>query len=819
MPFPILISSTARQSRRCALQRPRHVLAVLAVLTIAPVAWAVDAPPVARPAEPIVYFDMTPLFQLDLNDPIQLRRFYDETFVVASLQGLVNREAPRLYIRYNRAPDDFWWQEMRAEGGWLADRPVHQPGSLADLLWLFLDDIQGAVVWDERVPATSNLAATIAGVEDLIVLRHDPAETSTYRQLTDGLLGRLRPTRRLLNDDGSPLFTGQGKIPGTDLNSTGSPKNDAHMWLVEHFIRTGKTNPRTLGYYIDGFWLQCWPASARQNHTLTNLDYIIAQRGACFDLNVWPDEATVDDPNQKPGTDLETLKTFLRACYDQFDGDGFIHVAGFTPWAYKYTNYRSGQWNAGGKHEPVATEWMYAEILSCFNAYMDADAIGYSAMANASFWQHSPLPDRIAQNPKPTRESLMERGILDDAGRIVARNYYAHYHGDYDSAAWVYWKIPQFWQDPARGQVPMTWAINPNLAQRFPFGMTWLRERRTDNDFFVAGDSGAGYINPAYLTAPRPHSGLPSAVAAWERHCRQFYEQWDLTATGFIIDGNTPGMSPEVWDAYARFSPDGLVPQIAPRPRGLHNGVPYLRMFGDLSGNAERDARVIHSHFVPDRPHFIYYRSILQPPAYYVQIDETLRAMEGPDFMLVDLYTLMWLIREYESHRDLYAQRSPYGSAQRVMAAPGRTEGLTVHQVTDGPYEIQEMAGRSSWVTPATEGWTYLYFSVDEGFLHGWDQPLEVTVTYLDEGTGVLGMTYDSTNAAAPLRGAYTVAPLPAPRAASGTWQTASVALDNALFAGRQNGHADFRLQVNGAPVAIAAVTVEKIGTAAGEGE
>ena len=57
-----------------------------------------------------------------------------------------------------------------------------------------------------------------------------------------------------------------------------------------------------------------------------------------------------------------------------------IHVGGFLPWDKKYTNVGP----SGGKHDPVLGEWHYAEILSCYNAYMDADALGYSSMANAS---------------------------------------------------------------------------------------------------------------------------------------------------------------------------------------------------------------------------------------------------------------------------------------------------------------------------------------------------------------------------------------------------------------------------------------------------
>ena len=67
--------------------------------------------------------------------------------------------------------------------------------------------------------------------------------------------------------------------------------------------------------------------------------------------------------------------------------------------------------------------------------------------------------------------------------------------------------LPKMWTDPARGTIPLSWAFNPNLCARFPLGMAWPRENRRPNDFFVAGDSGAGYLNPGFLSTPRPHIG------------------------------------------------------------------------------------------------------------------------------------------------------------------------------------------------------------------------------------------------------------------------------------------------------------------------
>ncbi len=783
---------------KCRSANSLLLLLLLVGTNSAATAGAADCPAV----EPVVYCDLTPLFALDLKDDTARWRFWDETHLAVALQGLVNRSSPRLFLRYVTAADDFWWEQMTQADGWLAGRPVIKLGSIEELLDRFKDAYRGAVVWDERVPATSNLASTIAGCDDLLPLRFDPRDGSLYRKLTQ--TGRLEVKVRLLQDDGAPLFTGRDKIAGTERDSSGSAKNDAYRWLIEHYVKTGKANPQVMGYYLDAYWHQGWRASGPANHTLSNHDFVIARRGVLFDLNVWDDEACIDDPAQAPGTDVATLKELLHAAYQRFGGEGVIHVAGFVPWAYKYTSFRG----AGGRHAEVPTEWRYAEILSCFNAYMDGDALGLSAMANASFFQHYPLADRYPQNPKPTRESLTARGLLDAQGRIVPRRYVAHYVGDYDAAAWLYRELPRMWRDPARGTTPLSWAFNPCLAMRFPLGMAWARQRRMANDWFVAGDSGAGYLNPGYLTPPRPHSGLPSGLAAWEKYCDKLYQQWDLSLTGFVIDGYARGLDKAGLDAYARFSPDGLVAQQIGR-QGLHGTMPYLKMATDLHGSPAEAARAIARLNHGSPPRFTVCRSILQTPTWYAQVEKELQALPGDPIQVVDLYTLLWLVREYETHREAYVDLR-YAQAKEVSATPAKSDGLTPTFAADGPVNETGHDGTRCWRISGAQGGRYLYFDVDDAFYRPGSGPLEITLEFLDQGTGRIVLQYDSTDTAATLGGAYKSHATVVNCGNSGNWRSVTFPVSDARFAGSQNGSADFRVHSSGDNLLIRRVRVTR---------
>jgi hypothetical protein len=626
------------------------------------------APASALPPAPLYTLDLSATNSLALDQPAQVRATWDTVHFAASLQGIVNRRTPSLYVHLvggkTGETDRFWLGEMRKPGTWLAGRNVKPLRDVAEAAQTFRAAIRGVVAYDERVPATSNVASTIAGVEDLVCLRYDPDPASLYSRLvTDPKGPRLPVKRRLMAPDGSPLFTGRGTIPGSATPSTGSAKCDAYIWAKERYLDTGKCDATRLAYYLDAWWIG-HPGGDVPNHTLSNHDYFIARRGFFFDLSMWDDEAPVDDLTQPVGADARTLMAILRTSWACTGGKKMIHVGGFVPWAWKYTNY--GQ--AGGKREGVPAEWRYAEILSCYNAFMDADALGYSAMANASVFSLQPLKPAYKQ-PRPTLADLKSRGLVLADGLVAPRTFVTIYGGDYDAAAWLYQRLPAIWADPARGTIPVGWAFNPNLADRFAMGMDWARTHAKPGDAFIAGDSGAGYVNPSYLSEPRPWSGLPSGLATWVEHCTRYYRQWDLSITGFVIDGNAPGMGSAGLDAYARFSPDGIIGQKTAHA-SMHGAMPVVRMAWDLY-SAEAGAEVIASRCKPNKPEFAAYRTILWSPTDLKRLmDNTVAQPRGAKVAFVDPYTLMALVKQFNVGPD-------NGKARLVPMAQPTPETVT----------------------------------------------------------------------------------------------------------------------------------------------
>jgi hypothetical protein len=602
----------------------------------------------AQPQQNILYlYDATPYLRTDLRDPAAVKRAWDECHFLFSLQGIVNRARPRLFVRYiNRRVrgktvnlDDYWIEKLRQPGGMLAHHQIKRLETLEEVAETFRLAFRGVVCYNLEVAAASNVASTIAGAEDLPCLRYDPTPGSLYDRLVNRG-PKLRVVLRLYRQDGSTYFTGKGLIPGTDTPSTGSPKCDAYLWVKEKYLDTGKCDPTKLAYYIDAYWLQKPTLGGSiTNNTLSNHDYFIAHRGFFFDLSPWDDETPVDSPNQPLDAERKTLQAVLLSAYEASGGQTMIHIGGFVPWAWKYTN------RAGGNHMDVHTEWKFVQIASAYNAYLDADALGMSALVNASLYQHMKLDDRYPQK-KPTLADLKKRELIDQNDRPAPKHYISFYVGDYDSAAWLYQMLPSLWDDPARGSVPLAWAFNPTLADRFPTALVYTRRTKTNNDFFLAGDSGAGYINPGMLQSPREFSALPQAVDVWRNHCLPHYLRWDLTLTGFIIDGFAPAMSAPTLDAYAAFSPDGIVAQKIPNT-GIHGTMPFKRMDADIHGDPKTAASRILSHIKGDPPQFYFFRSILKSPSWYQSLFAELSAAR-PDLSLLDPHCFFLLLRLHQ---------------------------------------------------------------------------------------------------------------------------------------------------------------------------
>lgn len=134
----------------------------------------------AKLPKPLVYADLVlpavprpyPTFQPKMPPPA--RRLYvadvrrctpQERILLLSLQGLVNRTQPRIYLILKN-DDRFWLEEMRRQGHIDESIAVDDPLSLVTQ---FRSAVQGAVVADPKIYLSPCVAACLSGTDDLLM--------------------------------------------------------------------------------------------------------------------------------------------------------------------------------------------------------------------------------------------------------------------------------------------------------------------------------------------------------------------------------------------------------------------------------------------------------------------------------------------------------------------------------------------------------------------------------------------------------------------------------------------------------------------------
>lgn len=530
---------------------------------------------------------------------------YDEIAALASMQGIINRDEPILYINnegYGRP--EYWLDIMSKDGRWLEGRERKTITGLDAVHNLASGKLKGAVIWDPDVPATINVATTIAGVEDAVIF--SPSMADKY----------LKKWNLKVVKDLRGMFTGK---------ETGSKKNDAYRWAIREYIDKGKCSPHFLCLYTDAFY----DRKPGQLAYLILRDWAVKNRAFTYDLSPWGDEVPADDPDQPMGTDLATYKMLLAETLKQSAGKQMTEVAGFFNFQ-KYSNMPGHP----SKHDPVPTEWETVYLITPYNCYQNtATEFCY----NQSFHSHAPV--KQLKQSRPAVKHKLEN-----------KSYIAILMADYDSAFPLYDFYPKNWDEKTRGELPLNWGINPNLIETYPDLISYFYETATPNDHFIADASAAGYFNPNRVQKKY----LPLFI----KHNRKFYNQTDMTISGMVLDWDQP--RDDVKDAFAKFSPDGYATIVSdlhgtggkpPKPQ-VWKGMPIVNLLGADPNSPEYTAGEIYRAVKgrkKDEPGFYDFRCVWVSTA-QVKASIDLFAKQHPEeqFEVVDIYTFFDLFKQYD---------------------------------------------------------------------------------------------------------------------------------------------------------------------------
>ena len=590
----------------------------------------------------LYYFD---LYDYMLTVALDAEEQYDIANLVSTLQGLVNRDGQRLFVRfmqpnqYSRDTDGYWLEELTQEGAWLGDKTVVAVKSPSTLLRLFDRYYKGFAAWDPAVPATVNAVATACGVDDLLPVRYSAVRNSLYWYVKNAETFAQKPVKI---DLGGAFAEGGGTIYGTQTPSTGSRKNDVYIWAKETYLDTHKTNSHMIAYHVDAYGSNTVFAAYGdlQNMYLSNRDYYIANRAFFFDLSVMEFEIPDDDPdqaerdgNQDGSIDYLTFEKIMKAqakWAEETDATKPIDVGGFTPWHLKYTRFTNPE--ASGE---VTCEWETVYQFSIYNAYINADAPHYTAMANASVYAQYPMKAQYKQTADKTVKEA-----LPAAGKQGA-NYLLFYMGDFDASSWLNTAMIKFWADENRGKIPLCWSFALDISGRAGHVIDRMYETATENDYFIAGDNGAGYLNPESFADSR-HEGIYGGLDEWAAYNKNVYERFDIDYSGFLITRNAA--TADILECYAKFC-RGLATNkyTDETAAGL-----AVALSNDYAGNVNEFVKGFTEKKAGDGSTFRQIRFILRSPT---DVYELYTALQRPEyakynFKLVDPYTFYGLLAQ-----------------------------------------------------------------------------------------------------------------------------------------------------------------------------
>ena len=459
---------------------------------------------------------------------------YDEALAVATLQGIINRDAPEVYVLSckNTRPQ-FWLDLLSRDGRWLERRERMPLADLGALVHLAGDRLKGAIIWDPAVPASINVATTIAGVRDAVALSPEFAD-------------------RYLAQWGLPVLLDlRGRFTGQE---TGSKKNDAYRWAIREYLAKGLCSARLLCLFHDSFATR---DKGEVGYVVTR-DWAVKNRSFVFDLSPWGDERPADDPDQRLGLDLETYRMILEETLRHTAGRSMTEITGF----FSFQKYSNGPGHKSA-HEPVPTEWETVWLISPYNVYQNTAS---SDCFNQSL--HSQAPRTALKQNRAARPVPLE-----------AKTYLCIFMADYDSATPLYDFLPIHWHNATRGKIPLAWGINPNLLETYPDLIAYFYSTATPADTFTSDASAAGYMNPSRIR--------PEYLRLFEQHNQRFFREADMTIAPMVLDWDQP--TPAVKDAFRQFAPDGYATIVwdlhgtggkPPAPQ-VWKGMPILELVND----------------------------------------------------------------------------------------------------------------------------------------------------------------------------------------------------------------------------------------------
>lgn len=449
-----------------------------------------------------------------------------DRLLLISLQGLVNRERPEIYLILDPV-DETWIPDLPVRA-----RRVEDPFSLIET---HRERIAGAVIPDMASPHTINLATTIAGLRGAVVataeqaeqfdleiledLRgrfpddpaaiHDWAMANLWEQCTDKILVGLPPTQTVAVDgiEWTELLREQEHVTDSSNLDTYEVDLTAQVGQGEVFVRLSDAftadgwGPavRSVEVTADGAVLASFTPNTPQEEAFlfdgsgssTKEGLRFADGGGRFIYRFeipagatavtaaleMENQFVVSATSQAP-TRVEPFASFRDFAIATGALVSWLPPSGASGSQFEdlLDRVAPGTVYAGWFSNDVAGEWSGVELCSRAGVIVVAADFYANATALSAI--------RASTRARPAKPS--QRTVEDHV-------YLTLTIGEGDNIQYCQRHMRELWDDPGRGGVPMNWTVSPLLEDIGPALLHHFQQTVTENDLLVCGPSGAGY--------------------------------------------------------------------------------------------------------------------------------------------------------------------------------------------------------------------------------------------------------------------------------------------------------------------------------------
>ncbi|MEZ4257408.1 MAG: GxGYxYP family putative glycoside hydrolase, partial [Polyangiales bacterium] len=313
---------------------------------------------------------------------------HDQLAFLTSLQGIVNRDRATLFLVAEDKPDAEWLRLLAKENIWLNDMHRVDVASVDDAITLFADHpaLKGSVRWSDAEPFTMNVAFSLAGADDLVVVREGSA-------FADKVTAR---------------FPVQESLGGRFAS-----KRAGYEWLIDNYLTTGKLAPE-LALYTDGWVVNRAKAGnfLSLGWALMPRDGLVARRQMFIGYGVHPNGPDPSQPSAPKGEGRTVLGKAFAAIRARVGPNKLITAGGWPSAEYSFDC--NGDNVINGSDKVGCEEWEWTEFASTLGAVLRMGGPGAYAKeaANASFYQHGPGVDVLDQPAPKTPFELLEDGDI-----------------------------------------------------------------------------------------------------------------------------------------------------------------------------------------------------------------------------------------------------------------------------------------------------------------------------------------------------------------------------------------------------------------------